>query len=184
MKSTSLYLLLILVSIIHLQSSCIRENTEPKVKELPPITSQGKNTIGFLLNDKVWLPGGGAIGRPDIDFVLDTFNKAFRVICFFEDIKSPTIRQDFLLLVDWPEYTCYSGINNIIEPNGNRFLSDYTLQDTCINFSQVNLYEVNILYCNLNDKIISGTFSLEIENQCGDTYQITEGRFDAKFRIY
>ncbi len=184
--STSLYLFLIFVSIIHLQSSCIRENTEPKIKELPPITSEGKNTIGFLLNDKVWLPGGGAIGRPDTDFVLDTFSHTFRILAYFKDRQSsdPINRQDFILISAWPENICYSGKIPLNQTSGTYYLQDYTLTGDCRQFKKINFSEVNIIFCNLEDKIIAGTFSLEIENECGNVYNITEGRFDAKFRYY
>ncbi|MEJ7672136.1 MAG: hypothetical protein WKF59_05380 [Chitinophagaceae bacterium] len=30
----------------------------PVTEELPPVTQEGKNTCGFLVNGKVWLPKG------------------------------------------------------------------------------------------------------------------------------
>lgn len=181
---TIFYLVILLSSIIHLQSSCVKNHPDPKPKELPPITTEGRNTIGFLLNGEVWLPGGGGIGHPDKDFVLDTFSNLFLVNVYYQSRTNPDDRQDFALRMEWPEHECYSGERTIFSPVNSRVLSDFLLNDNCIRFTILKSYKINILKCDLGQQLLSGTFDIEIENECGDIYEITEGRFDARFRYF
>ena len=45
---------------IIINASCKKTVTPPPplTEELPPVTQEGKNTCGFLVNGKVWLPKG------------------------------------------------------------------------------------------------------------------------------
>jgi hypothetical protein len=181
---TIFYLVILLSSIIHLQSSCVKNHPDPKPKELPPITTEGRNTIGFLLNGEVWLPGGGGIGHPDKEFVLDTINNIFFIKTYYDTRNKPIIRQDFFLRVNLDIPNCSLGSKIINEPSGNRFFIDYNFENNCIDFIHYREYKVEIIYCDLNLNIISGTFELTIENACGDIYEITDGRFDARFRYF
>jgi len=184
-RQTFYYIVILLASIIHLQSSCVKNNSEPKPKELPPITTEGRNTIGFLLNGEVWLPGGGGIGSPDKDFVLDTFSNVLMLLPYFRNTREGVSIQSLSLLINWPEHKCYFSDSLELFKSSDRIIfSDYNLEGDCIDFIQVHGFSINILHCNLSNQIISGTFELTIENECGDIYEITEGRFDAGFRYF
>ncbi|HEX8350347.1 MAG TPA: hypothetical protein VF598_10325, partial [Hymenobacter sp.] len=49
-----------LASLLLLSVGCKKEKTELDL--LPAATQQGKNTFGFLLNNKAWLPRRGPLG--------------------------------------------------------------------------------------------------------------------------
>jgi hypothetical protein len=184
-QRTFLFLAILLSSIIHLQSSCVKNHPDPKPKELPPITTEGRNTIGFLLNGEVWLPGGGGIGSPDKEFVLDTFSNVLMLLAYYRNTKEGVSIQSLSLLINWPEHRCYTSDSLNLFKNSDRIIfSDYNLDGVCIDFIEVHGFLIKILHCNLSDQIISGTFELTIENECGDIYEITEGRFDARFRYF
>jgi len=130
------------------------------------------------------MASGGGIGRPDKEFVLDTFSNVLFIKSYYDNRTTPKIRQSFFIYIDWPENLCYNGTRSIDEQTMNRILSDYSLSDDCIDFKNIKSYNVNIIFCDINNQIISGSFEMEIENECGDVYEITEGRFDARFRYF
>ena len=58
-----------LVALLFLAVKCPLQNTPPKQNPpdvLPPATQTGANTMGFLLNGKVWLPFGKP-GKPSLN---------------------------------------------------------------------------------------------------------------------
>jgi len=183
-RQTLYYISILLISIIHLQSSCVKNNSEPKPKVLPPITTEGRNTIGFLLNGEVWLPGGGGIGRPNKDFVMDTLSDVFRINTFFQSRSNSDDFQSFNLRIDWPTSNCIVEDSANYKQNGGIIFSDYLNSNNCIDFYNLNSSSIIISFCDFEQQIISGTFELEFENECGDVYEITEGRFDARFRYF
>ncbi len=48
--------LLLITCCILLLASCEKDPYRHGEPDLPPITMEGKNTLGFLLNGKVWVP--------------------------------------------------------------------------------------------------------------------------------
>ncbi len=169
---------------LHFQSSCIRDRDEPKPKELPPITTEGRNTIGFLLNGEVWLPGGGAIGSPDKEFVLDTQSNIFLISTYFDNRSTVKSRQELYVKCNWFGNKCSIGDIDMISEVGPVYFRDVSVGKLCQIFNKLNSYQITITYCDLANRIISGEFELEIENECGDVYRITEGRFDGRFRYF
>ncbi len=179
------YLLILLAGIIHLQSSCLRDRDEPKPKELPPITTGGRNTIGFLLNGEVWLPGGGAIGSPDKEFVLDTVagdNYELAISAYLVKNLDASTRQSISLRAILNGKESLVGSYKLREGDYVYFF-DYNHLN-CIFFENLILGTIEVLYCDLSQKIIAGTFELQVENECGEVYRITEGRFDGRFRYF
>ncbi len=169
---------------IHLQSSCIRDRDEPKPKELPPITTEGRNTIGFLLNGEVWLPGGGGIGHPNKDFVIDTTHEGQFHFALGTHLYKDNQLQSLFFRVVLPEGETKSGeaeldttINYIV------YFIDYH-QAECPDFKAINNHRFEISFVDTDKNIISGTFEMEVENDCGEVYRITEGRFDGRFRYF
>lgn len=185
-RQTLFYLTILLASIIHLQSSCVKNHPDPKPKELPPITTEGRNTIGFLLNGEVWLPGGGGIGRPDKDFVVDTTQQGFdffSISAYKKTSNDSANLQNFAFRVILPSNESKLGESILDSIIGAKYFTDYGLSE-CIDFEKVKKYKIEISFFDSVNQIISGTFELEIENECGDVYEITEGRFDGIFRYF
>lgn len=86
--------------------------------------------------------------------------------------------------LEWQEHECNQGEIQLYKIGERDIFFDYNLSNDCIIFNRTNHYFIDIIFCDLENQIISGTFELEIENECGDVYEITEGRFDAPFRYF
>lgn len=57
-------------------SSCNKDPYQNGIPELPPITMEGKNTLGFLLDGKVWVPyqENPGIFTPTLEVTMDNNN--------------------------------------------------------------------------------------------------------------
>ena len=148
---------------------------------LPPSTQEGKNTVGFKVNGKVWTPyskcsfSQNPCGAIDLEYNLPNTpkysfgfnlsrtsdpNSSFRVGTFTSStISTIGNKYDSVDVI----YTDYS--------NGN--IIDYTKSyNPKGNFT--------ITKIDFNNQIISGTFECTLYSAT-DSVVITEGRFDCKF---
>lgn len=151
-------------------SSC-KKNDEPKVwTELPPATQTGANTIGCLVNGKLWatskLPSTGfspamaafyTVVKPD-SIVLDFYANAEKGFVMFRTIN-PKVNKKIdidLLNCSFPE------------------------QINCRRFRNIRRGHIYLTKLDVPNGILSGTF--EFEAQCAENdaviTHITEGRFD------
>lgn len=137
---------------------------------LPPITMEGKNTFGCLVNGKVWHPEAPALGQLPVYADHTTSN--------FLTIGSTSETASFYFIVPSPINLYYA----------------YSLQDTsiarayyvdkrtsiCI-YEDYHVLDGEIVHSkfDLQNNIVSGTFKFTTYNSaCGDTIRITDGRFD------
>ncbi|MCW3073365.1 MAG: hypothetical protein JWP69_434 [Flaviaesturariibacter sp.] len=152
--------------------------TRTELDKLPPITQEGKNTIGFLVNGQAWTPRGFQF-QPNFYIIADPsfFGnldiRAYRLIgqqkesisinCF--DITTTGI---------YP----INGITRIFinyrsEPANCFFLNDSTNYKS--GFLKISKYD-------LQNGIVAGEFEVKLFDatiSC-DTIRITNGRFDYK----
>jgi hypothetical protein len=166
---------ILFVSAILLLNCCERSKVEPR---LPPITMEGKNTIGFMVNGKVWLP----VGIKPISPISASY---------YENSV-------------WGWHLAFSAINVVlgdsflfgIQDNPIQIDHEYDLSDpysTWPVYSQVafkgglcwyqyeaeHVVEGRLKILKLNQQIVAGTFEFTSFNPaCGDTIKVTEGRFD------
>ncbi|MBY0478079.1 MAG: hypothetical protein K2Q24_10565 [Chitinophagaceae bacterium] len=172
---SSLFLL-----IISSGTNCKKNNPE---SGLPPATQEGKNTAGFLVNGKVWLPRGDN-GFSNLSCYYDeTFmggaftlngyrydegaNNSISFVVASDSIQSAGIYKLNIrkLRTRFGEYCnkvtlcCYQWTDTI--PNHNAFL--------------------NITKLDKQKRIVSGTFEFALTLQNCETVRITQGRFDMKF---
>jgi hypothetical protein len=147
---------------------------------LPPITQEGRNTIGFKVNGKVWVP----------------------------EVKSgwsPTPLEKLCTDLYGDANTFYIDANRFIvgsEPTNGLFFKIENLNSTGEYFGTTNLVmlrysygekgyspildkpaELKITKLDTENKIISGTFYFTAtEDITGEVVTITDGRFDIKYR--
>lgn len=149
-------------------------NNDP---ELPPITMEGNNTFGCMLNGKVWLPirdmsGGGILAelqtaidtlgiiisadnaRDDNGFTLSVFDSPTIKIGEPYDLTNP----DFFVRFFW-----------------------YNEATTCY-FDEIESGIAIFSRFDMTAGIVAGTFQFRAHSlNCNDRVVVTEGRFDLTF---
>jgi hypothetical protein len=162
------YLIALLLFVLTAGMKCkdkLRLNT-PK-EELPAITQEGRNTFGFLLNGEVWLPKGPLLRR-NLD------------ISFYDKGRIGIVAKRSITEKNVDQYISISSenIENIGEYPLFVYYNDHI--SNC-NFNERNIVGVlKVTRIDLNNKIISGTFSFKVEIPGCSTINATEGRFDLK----
>jgi len=174
MKSI-IFSILLLASILQF-SGCGLLPT-PK-EELPPITQEGKNTFGCLVNGKVWLPkGSNGTANLDASYDPNFSNGSFDIGAYnitneidqFISIGGKNVnkegRYDFLQIKDSPGALF----------NDKRKGCFYTEQSNVIN----GYFTINRL--DVQKQIVSGVFEFILYKNSCDTIKVAKGRFDMKF---
>jgi len=156
-------------------TECEEPIIEEPPLELPPITQQGANTFGCLINGEVWVPQGQRGG---------TGIKAFYQAINFLTIDASHFRQ---------EQYAFFGFG-LIDSNAVYEGNTFTLNDTVatrLNFetidcevdnypdpSQVIAGQVTIDRFDFAKPFVAGQFwFIAITPEC-DTLRVTDGRFD------
>jgi hypothetical protein len=149
-------------------------------KTLPPITQEGKNTAGFLLDGEVWVPfvkcryfsnpcadiharyGEPYAGSNEVEILLG------REV---NELKSSLIITSYFPIKNSGDYIDSVNIEFLSE-NGDVNLRSFTKSSKYPegNFTITRLDTV--------DRIMAGTFSFTLRNRKGKTVEITDGRFD------
>lgn len=140
---------------------------------------EGKNTLGFLLDGKVWVPYNPKPGlfTPTIDFGMDGNS----LLGEARLIKGTEINQQVSISIDLKDGEKYYPVE--IRSNVFDFLDNKKTGWKCneyLNHSTESF--INITKLDWNERIIAGTFEFPMMvSGCQDTVSITEGRFDLKF---
>jgi len=161
-----LYLLFILIlngcSLFH-------KNVDPS---LPPITMEGKNTCGCIINGKIWVAteysintGSGGYTFPAVsgNFYKKKFLNIFAGNSFTFLIRKPSIKTFSLKDTSLVKVLYYNPLSY-----KNHCLYEPQIADGILIISKLDTI----------NKIVSGTFEFRTIPQCGDTTNITQGRFD------
>ncbi len=152
-----------------------------KPPELPPLTMEGKNTLGCKINGKNWVASVGFNLSGDQAFQMgyDSVSGHFGINALWKTTdKSIFERLGFESFISDNIIGRYSIARDSRSPDfidiDNRFKA-YWLEPKLSN-------NVNIIFFNKFKKIISGTFEFTaIDTVNADTLIITEGRFDSKY---
>lgn len=143
--------------------------------ELPPITMEGKNTFGCLVNGKMFISKGGfgqsgthaeVYKRPDTVAIN---------IYAGNSVENQTI---FISIIDSPDLR----INGTYDFNNDKCCGlqylNYDNEISCSYEAPVSGY-VKLSKFDLSKGIVAGTFEFKAYSlECEDTVVITEGRFD------
>ena len=142
---------------------------------LPPLTMEGKNTFGCLVNGEVW----NAYVEQDV-FGAQKINAQYEILPDWEafgisatkNIESENIYQVFILDIFYPKV----GENSIVFDT--RVFTDF---GNCGDYhlDTLSTHTMTITKLDNIDFIVSGTFEFTVVNHdCPDTLRITDGRFD------
>ncbi len=185
MKITK-YLLLI-STVIFLAASCNKDDTPPPEPELPPLTTEGLNTLGCYINGEPWVaeipPLTEIIGWSRVDAGYRTSDGRFGLKASKKN-KESTINEYIRLYAYFNNLGTYDlAFNPYIHSN----YSDDRISD-CIHYDldTTTLHELTLLKFDSVEifgskyKIAAGTFEFTAINpECNDTLIFTDGRFDA-----
>jgi hypothetical protein len=169
------YLKITLPIIFLFLSSCLEEQKP----SLPPITQEGKDILGCLVNGEVFVAQGGFIGGVD-DLQANLGNDKLFISgsAYGKDTKVDGniyiyIYEDF-----------YSRLNETISLDDKTKEVGYYINSTGKEFytGQDKFYgELNILKIDTINNFIAGTFWFDAVSTDGEIVEIRDGRFDIIF---
>jgi hypothetical protein len=158
-------------------SSCelLFPKSEPKteLEKLPPITQEGKNTFGCLVNGMAF-----AVTNSYDQFAM--YQKG--ILQFGSDFEKEEINQNLIIWLETnfkiETYWLNSDVSNIA------YYIDGISGCTYQSFSPFSGF-LKLNYVDSTNLIISGQFEFEaVSTDCLDTIRITEGRFDMQYSPY
>lgn len=166
-----------------MQSSCKKDNKyypdPPAVlpDSLPPITTEGNNTFGCLVNDSLWLPYG--LFQFDVHFENGMlYLNSEKSLLFFDAYSSITIKSTHNTISKIGKYKIQSFDQDKMQVGGDYYIDrlNYYTDDTYIG-------ELEILRLDTINKIVSGTFYFSAKSKYStDTVKVSKGRFDVRFQ--
>ena len=178
MKHVSLITILLLI--ITSSSNCKKGGLFGD--KLPAATQEGKNTCGFLVNGKVWLPrGDNGFSNLVCDYDETYMGGAFSITGYRYE-PGATYSTGFLVagsnIQTTGNYKININASRIGEYNGTSgSCTFYNWYDTIPNH---NAY-LNITKLDKQKRIVSGTFEFALARSGCETVRITQGRFDMKY---
>lgn len=181
------HLLLIMLAFLASLVSCNKETKEVSTHDpntLPPLTHEGKNTFGCVVNGEVWVAytPPSISGPNSIEGSYYSDVKGLYIIATRENSELNISESIDLAVKDLNtagQYQAYSDhhvTKGFIDFKNNLNCSIYYYDTTLIR-------TINITYFSQTKRIVSGTFEMDLVNpSClGDTIRVRDGRFDWRF---
>ena len=163
-------------------TSCSLFEDSHKKEELPPITQEGKNTFGCLVNGEVWLPKG----KPR-DFKLDlSYDPTYKNGSFSlaaNQYNDSGLSQSIVIGGSNLSTNGSYSLDFVPKSNYAGYFTDYLKGCDYFDKSQ-DFYRTGMLTISQLDlvkHIISGTFEFTVYQSNCDTLKVSQGRFDMKF---
>jgi hypothetical protein len=175
---------------------CPAATPEPTLT-LPPVTATGANTLGFMLDGRVWLTYGqsclfgGKCSPNQLLAVSSVFPGGRRTLVLTTTLSTPRYQEDFTLRLDSVRgpgvYACTSLLNQGMSPAATGFhLQDNKVVDgaqrtyasTRQSANRITLTRVDTI-----QHVMSGTFEGQLINlgSTGTTRGVSQGRFDVTY---
>jgi len=176
-----------LFSLLLIGNSCKKNNAD---EELPPLTFEGKNTIGCMINGEPWVPKGtfsGGIANyptdggyyidpffPNVNILLKTNNPQGEIELFCRNYSGSRyiLPGRYYFNKKTQSITGYFEIHSygLYSINGKEYMTD-----------SLHNGWIDILKSDSITKIVSGKFEFTCFNTADSkSYIITDGRFDYK----
>jgi hypothetical protein len=183
---------LIIYCLVFLYStSCNKVSTSP-TNQLPPLTTEGLNTFGCLVNGKIFVPQkpSGDLGpyygcqyqyiypASNTPYIFGVYGKdkpnpgEFTNVLI--DLDSVTVHQGDTFQLGLPSRHGKQSATYSSDPANNAGIIDYNTTDSLTG-------QITITFFDKANQIASGTFWFNATDGTGDTVHITEGRFDMHF---
>jgi hypothetical protein len=189
--------ILILVTIFFLTGCSKEDDNQNGSAQLPAETMIGANTFGCYINGKLVIPrdGSGTFGGPDraVYFWADpTGNQQYSEI----DVRDYKSEKTSSILIHIQNLNQNGAGNYIVdESNGNsnidglnhNYIHCRVYNETTNSYQYYRSFQnsglIKITRYDINNRIISGTFSCKLRNSVNvsDEIEVTNGRFDFKW---
>jgi len=171
-------LLLLLASLSCLSLHCKKEEPQKEEDKLPPLTTEGKQTFGCLMNGKAWPD------RYDIDFGSSGYaNGVFELYFRTQYPNSTAIYEEISIYVDHkifgPGHYIVPYSHNLMETNiyVSYHKTGYTSYGTPDGYADITIVKLDTL-----NHVMSGTFDFLLYSATNIVpMQVTKGRFDFKY---
>ena len=153
---------------------------------LPHITNSGQHTLGFFVNNDIWIPyDRGSHEKHELPPATLDKNGHLKISSTRVDEEN-SARNWFCLEIESgcdgpgvypisnrscksPYQTYYYGENK------NRVADVYSIDTTHLNFIEIH-------HLDSDEQIISGTFAFDAYTESGDTIKVRSGRFDLRYQ--
>jgi hypothetical protein len=175
----------LLLLMAFLWSNCTKDPTPdtPLTEEdkLPPATQEGKNTFGCLVNGKAWKPKGGGLLKPGLQLSYSEISGNFFISAIHyrtEGFSGLGVSNGLFPLFD---------ASSVVLSDSAVFYYDTHLPcETPYYYTSIGVDKegyINVSKIDREKGFISGTFEFDIlDPVCLDTFKITKGRFDIKYK--
>ena len=169
-----------LVLTIFLSYSCTNELNR-KNDKLPLETQSGANTVGCLINGKVFLPYREGIGAAVNCFYQEVNGELFFSMSFVDakgaGVRAVSVSTSRLDLVQGQTYSLNKNFDDDGDFTGAG--GSYSVNAT-ENFYTTSIVvgELKITYLDRSKSVVSGSFWFDAVNSDGEVIEIREGRFD------
>jgi hypothetical protein len=184
---------LLLIIILFCVPNC-KKQAPPPPWELPPITEEGKNTIGFMVDGEIWLPalectgGLGPCGKLGVDIFPSNNNSLFPLKIDLLAFRQPKSGSSSSFYISWADD------NNGIWLAGEKLDSLYFEYNKAGDFIPCRRYPdtkadgsyFRITKLDSEKRIFSAVFDLWLYkrvNDKKDSVHLSNGRLDTKFRV-
>ena len=159
-----------------------RPEDEPE-PELPPITTEGKNTFGCKVNGEVWIPRTHwASGLSGVHTLTSSYNSNTGSFLINAIKKHEGIDQGMGLSANLKNH----GNQILLQPGSGRGLYSDISKFCSFDTDTIHTGSLEIIKHDPEKGIVSGTFSFIGSNSdgedCEETVEITEGRFDVNYK--
>ncbi len=176
-------------------TSCEDKQNNDFIPTLPPITQTGENTFGCYIDGKLLTPrdgAGGIYGIPKGMIYSGISNHSYNEIAVHDRksnkggllrIHIANLHQNGEGSFVINESNCNRGLDSPININVYCRVYDETVQLFKWYCSIENAGTIIITKYDLENRIVSGTFSCTVQNQdnSDDQIEITDGRFDIRW---
>ncbi len=161
----------------------------PAGPTLPPLTHEGKNTFGCLVNGAVYLPKAPLFGSPVSCYYQKLYPGSDGYVFVVSGERNPLNSCEVSIVtiyVDSISLQTGSKFELRARPPGKhrgafRDANDCTNESRRYVTSDTQTGELNITYFNQTLGIVSGTFWFDGIDEFGNIVHITEGRFDMQY---
>ena len=191
MKTPKTSLLFSLICITLLTVACKKDNPKDDdkiIQVLPELTHEGKHTFGCKVNGEVWVArsGGGINGQRKLYAHYDPEDGEFYFVAHKQIYDENILEKiNLIKLKDVYNTGVYKFSFKSISDKSIIAFYDANKNRPCTAYYHDSLHksELNITFYDTINRIISGTFELDVTNyNCEDSIMhITDGRFDVRY---
>jgi hypothetical protein len=168
-----------------------KKQAPPPHRELPPITEQGKNTIGFMVDGEIWLPnyecniGSDPCGKLDVFVRSANINVSYPLKIDLTAANDAE-RDASAFIIGVPDDN--NGISTIGEKIDSIKIEYFVNGDTYRRYPGIgfanDFFKVTML--DIEKRIFSAVFDLWLYkrvNDKKDSVHLSNGRLDTKFSV-